>query len=595
MNSKQAQNRKVVKDKMLSGEFCNASKDAENLQRRNPNEDQSLQEGEIEDSDSDGTEQEAFEILDSRDDQTETEDVSQKLATSSAQISKEDERPLEEEEDKHQVIDSLEDQPTTTETESETDKGRIRTKKGEATASKCDRPSRRSGPKSKVSVSEEKEKSPKKQDRTVKKYETWTKMDTIADKEVTEESGCKIVDSVEEESVEDAATREWSGRRRSTRGKKEDRVNINLTEASEKPEEVTYEIIDSVENETANDEPTVTRRSSDILKEQTSPIISTSDTVILERENKQKSPENEKEDYPDDIAEEKELRKHQATTKETQFPKEQETRKTRERAQRSQRSSSKGEGDRGEKKRMSEDGKVVFDTEELVTLDTVGADEAVRQQWEEEVTEGEVQELVSLDEFVEEEPEGKAEQSKLETPPLSQEEVGDDDEDKPEKEQAQKTLRSGKRKHDDDTEGSMNFVILDEVKDEEKREASKPRTRGRPRKKARQTPVRKSTRGKNVSSQEEREKENESTDEVPPTPREASLLDKSQSKPEIQEIAEVEAASPVDIDAAFAGQEQQPENKTLEGCVEEEEEGRSRADIKVVSKQRKESVGPEAK
>uniref|UniRef100_UPI0037E7657C microtubule-associated protein futsch-like n=1 Tax=Semicossyphus pulcher TaxID=241346 RepID=UPI0037E7657C len=890
---KTKQNRKVVKDKMLSAESCEASKDAENLKSQDVNE-----EGDIKNHDSDGTEQEAFEILDSIDDQTETEDVSQKPETSSAQISKEDNRPIEEEEDAYQVIDSLEDQPTTTETESETDKGRIRTKKGEATASKCDRPSRRSGPKSKVSVSEEKEKSPKKQDRTVKKYETRTKVDIIADKEVTEEIMFEIVDSVGEEPVEDAATREWSGRRRSTRGKKEDRVNINLTEASEKPEEVTFKIIDSVENETANDEPTVTRRSTrgrrgntmkdalsektvkedtptrrrqtparesqsrektpkkeekappkestptrksanavevseedatyeildsvedevvedvppattgkrkrgrpkkhvkttikgsttskrvdkdgsekvadeeettyqivdsveddkvddqppsdeaggsraenisesidkpqkrtslagttkkeeeeeeeplfhiidsleddpvqeeqtatdksnrkikekrktkdespwkeiekgdkqkcgttvseafeklveeglhqkvdddeevndppsiiegcstgekertpptDIVKEETSPIISTSDTVILERENKQKSPEkkhgastlvnldevsDEEEDYPDDTADKEELRKRQSAAKEKQFANKRETRRTREREERERRSrtsSSRGEGDGGGtrrgKKRVREDEKV-----ELVTLDTVGADEAERQQWEEEVTEGEVQELVTLDEFVEEEPDGKAEQSKLETPPLSQEdesvddlnqeslvtldEVGYDDEDKPDTGQAKKTLRSGKRKHDDDTEASMNFVILDEVKDEETREASKPRTRGRPRKKVRQTPVRKSTRGKNVSSQEEKEKE--STVEVPPTPREASLLDKSQSKPEIPEIAEVEAASPVDIDAALAGQEQQPENKT----------GRSRADIKVVSKRRKESVGPEAK
>uniref|UniRef100_UPI0037E8B342 uncharacterized protein n=1 Tax=Semicossyphus pulcher TaxID=241346 RepID=UPI0037E8B342 len=879
---KTKQKEEEVEGKMLSVEFC---KDAENLKSRNPNEDHPLQEGDVKDHDSDGTEHEAFEILDSIDDQTETEDVSQKPETSSAQCN----RPIEEEDpDTFQVIDSVEDQPMDKEKESDSENKHKMTKKGEATASKCDRPSRRSGPKSKVSVSEEKEKSPKKQDRTVKKYETRTKVDTIADKEVTEKIMYEIVDAVEEEPVEDSAVAERPGRRRSTRGKKDGK--INLTEASEKPEEVTFKIIDSVENETANDEPIVTRRSTrgrrgntmkdalsektvqedtptrrrqtparesrsrektpkkeekappkestptkksasvvkaseedatyeildsvgdevvedkrpttrgkgkrgrpkkqikttkkgsttskevenmaddgevtyqildsvedetvdqprsdqskrdeniskdidkqgqkstsltgstqsekedeeplfqivdsveddpvqeelfdketkeksktkdeapqkdaekedtptscttvseasekdeglhqivedlgevnnspslvegsdtgkkerttktDIKKEDTSPIKSMSDSVILKKKDKRKLPEknvsastlvnldevsDEEEDYPDDTAEEEELRKRQAAAKERRLANEQETRRTRERERRSRSSS------RDEKAEVNAQG--------LVTLDEVGADEAEdekvpeRQEWEEDVTE--VQALVTLDEFVEEEPEGKAEQSKLETPPLSQEdesvddlnqetlvtldEAGYDEEEKPNEEQAKEILRSGKRKHDDDTDASMNFVIVDEVKDEEKREAVTPKTRGRAKKRARQTPVRKSTRGKDVSSQEEREEEKEPNEELPPTSLKASSsLDKDSSKGSsvdqllVQETTEVGAVRQPDTDAPSAGPEPQPKDKTLEGCVEEEKEGRSRTDIKVVSKQRRELDGPAVK
>ncbi|XP_044040996.1 uncharacterized protein LOC122870699 [Siniperca chuatsi] len=259
-----------VKSKMLSAESCKASQDVENPDGRIPNEDQPLQDRDnkdtLRDPDSDVTEQETFEVLDSIDDQTATEDGSQKPETPSEQISKEDIRPVEQEEDTHQVIDSLKDQPTTTETESGTDNQEKRTKKGEATARKDDRPSKRSSPATSASKSEEKEKSPKKQDRTVKRYETRTKMDTTAgvskkDKEVTEEMVYEIVDSVEDEPVKDASTTERSGRRRSARGKKDDKITLNLTEVSEKPEEATYKILDSVEDETADDEPTVTTRS----------------------------------------------------------------------------------------------------------------------------------------------------------------------------------------------------------------------------------------------------------------------------------------------------------------------------------------------
>ncbi|XP_035531359.1 uncharacterized protein LOC118338205, partial [Morone saxatilis] len=129
----------------------------------------------LKDPDCDVTEQEAFEILDSIEDQTATEDETE---TSSDQL----------------------DQPTTTESESDKQK---RTKQREGTARKDDR-SKRSGSTTTASRSEE-EKSPKKQDRTVKMFETPTKRDT---KKATEEMVFEIVDSVNDEPVQEAATTE---------------------------------------------------------------------------------------------------------------------------------------------------------------------------------------------------------------------------------------------------------------------------------------------------------------------------------------------------------------------------------------------------
>ncbi|XP_045904269.1 matrin-3-like [Micropterus dolomieu] len=155
---------------------------------------------------------------------------------------------------------------------------------------------------------------------------------------------------------------------------------------------------------------------------------------------------------------------------------------------------------------------------------------------------------------------------------------------------------------------SMNFETVEEVvelDEEEEKKAVTPRTRGRTKKRSRQTPVRKSTRGKKVCEREG--KQTSEADVLPPTSLNASSsLDKdlstlsSDGQPEIQKTeAEVEAAGRADVDAASAGQEPQPENpKNLEGCVEageEEKEGRSRVDIKAVSKQRRELIEPEAK
>ncbi|XP_076580489.1 uncharacterized protein znf638 isoform X2 [Chaetodon auriga] len=425
-------------------------------------------------------------------------------------------------------------------------------------------------------------------------------------------------------------------------------------------EESLYQIVDDLDE--VPDDPSAAEESgrrnkertsqTDTEKEDKSTTKSQRRTVTTEEEKKQKSPEKndptsalvkldevseEEEDYPDDPADEEELRKRQASTKKKQFPKEQEARRTRAGEWRNQRrrSSSRGhrEGMRKAKERGREnEEKVEVDTSELVTLDEVGADEAREEgaqesrDWDEEITEGELQTLVTLDEFIEEEEEdGKAEGGVQETRPLSQEdesvdslnpetlvtldEAAGDEEEKPDEEQAEKTSSSAKRKHDDDTEESMNFVTVDEVgeEEEEEKEVVTTRTRGQARKRARPTPVRRSTRGKKVSTKEETEEEKEPADVLPPSSLDASSsLDKdpssllSDGQSEIQKT-EAEAVSQADVDAASAGQELQPErpeNQTLERCVEEGEEEKeawSRMDIKAVRQRRRELVGPEAK
>ncbi|XP_070711288.1 uncharacterized protein [Pempheris klunzingeri] len=923
---KKLQKEEEVKDKTPSAESCKASRDVENPDGQIQNEDQPLQ-----DPDSDVTEQETFEILDSIDDQTATEDGNQNPETPSEQISKEDIGPVEEE-------DTVEDQPTTTNIKSESDNTEKRTKKEEMTARKDGRPSKRSGPTTTSSESEEK--SPKKQDKTVKRYETRTKKDTTVgackeDKQVSEEMEFKIVDSVEDTPIQDVGTTERSGRRRSTRGRKEDKITSNPTETSEKPEEatlgsveeetadneptimtrstrgkrerttkkdatteatkkedtpmrrrptparesqernrdktpqkeekvppkdstptkksdvvvkevtkedaacpmtdsvvdkvvdrpatggkrkrgrpkkavktvkkgekvaeeeeVTYQILDSVEDETVDDLPPTgqseSERKENLSKNNDEPkhedeedepmyqivdsleedevqeeqkaaaekedtptcgtaVMEVSDKVVvkeetlykvvddleevnegpsaaegsgtanndgksktgnkddkstpklhsdaakLEKEIKQTCTmvnldevSEEEEDYPDDTAEEEELKmltaakekqvtrvqeesrtrereerrtrereerrtrereERRTREREERRTKERDERRTREREERRTRererssrsssssSSSRGGGDGGGTRRNQERGskneeRVEVDANELVTLDEVGADESGEdrvpesRELDREISEGELQALVTLDEFVEEE-DGKAEQSTLETRPLSQEdesvdslnpetlvtldEAGDDDEEeKPDEDQAEKASRSAKRKHDDDTEESVNFVTVDEVgeveEEEKKKEVVTPRTRGRPRKRTRQTPVRKSTRGTKVSTKEERgEKEPGGVDALPPSSLNASSsLDKdpttlpSDGRQEIQKTEE-ETVNRADVSAASAGQEPpsgSPEDQTEEGCVEEGEEEKerwSRADIRAVSKLRREPVGPEAK
>ena len=240
---------------MLSEEFCKTSKDADQNQ---PLEDDK-------DSSKAFTEQKTFETVDSADDQTVTEGDSQKPETPSEQISEGNIEPT--------VEDSVEDQPTTTETESEADSRGDGTKKDNVTAERDDRPNRRSGLRTRTCKSEEKEKSPKKPDRTAEKNKTPTKDSTTGkDKQVvedTEEMVYEVVDSVEP--VEESSTTEKAGRRRTTRGNKDHKTPTTIhKEVPERPageEETEFKILDSVEDEAASDEPAVTTRSTRARRE----------------------------------------------------------------------------------------------------------------------------------------------------------------------------------------------------------------------------------------------------------------------------------------------------------------------------------------
>uniref|UniRef100_A0A3P8T069 Matrin-type domain-containing protein n=1 Tax=Amphiprion percula TaxID=161767 RepID=A0A3P8T069_AMPPE len=241
--SPRSRGRRTKDKEMPSEESCKASKDA----GRSPDSEQKPPEGrDDKDASTDVSEQGTFEILDSVEDQTRTEGDDQKPTAD-----------MTTEEDLFQVIDSVEDQP---ETESESNNKERRTKRGEAAAKRDDRPTRRT-PRTRTSQSEDKEKSPKKADRTVRKHETRTK-DSTAGKDKKEdevETLKKMVDS-----VDGASTTERSGRRRSTRGNKEEKKTSSHSEATENPngeEEITYEILDFMEDEAAVDEPTISTRS----------------------------------------------------------------------------------------------------------------------------------------------------------------------------------------------------------------------------------------------------------------------------------------------------------------------------------------------
>ncbi|KAF3837440.1 hypothetical protein F7725_004904, partial [Dissostichus mawsoni] len=158
-------------------------------------------------------------------------------------------------------------------------------------------------------------------------------------------------------------------------------------------------------------------------------------------------------------------------------------------------------------------------------------------------------------------------------------------------------------------EESANFVTVDEVGEEEekKEEAIKTKTRTPAKKRARQTPARKSTRGRSVTAEDDEDDEAEeaASDVPPPAPLDVSSLDRdAELSSDRGEEEGGEAAIVPHIEAASSpGQdltEETPEDQSLEECVEEgddeqEEEERSKPNFKAVSKRRKEPVGPQAK
>ncbi|KAM3590234.1 uncharacterized protein V6R79_006289 [Siganus canaliculatus] len=730
------------KDEVLSPASSNTSKDTENPDHQILKVAQADQDQDPKDSTKETEREETFEVLDSTEDQMTAED-GMKLETPSA-----GDEPTEEEEDTFEVIDSLDDQP-----ESRTDNKRKRTKKEETTPR---RPSRRSS--STTFKSEDTEKSPKKQDSTVKKHQTRSKAKT------TEEMVYKIVDSVEEELVPDVSER--STRRRSARGKK-DPIPPKPQETSERvveDEEATYKILDSVEDET----PTRSTRGrrgrpskKDAVKTEEdpgtrrkrSPAEESQETTVMEEEKapKQKSPAEKRDAQREDPREELDSvedqredhqpasrgrgrrgrpRKVVRATKKDQTPKKDEDAeasgnvadeeevtfqvldsveedpaddppstggservsedkqpekgRSLEGSSRNQEEEEEepmyqildsveddpeenlhqtpaseeasalradppaggatvtaeesggkvtvkeeesepvlqdpsaakesGSGNQDEKT-DNDDGdassaqksailnleKVSSDEEEeeeeeevkeLVTLDEVGADD-------EDVTEEEEQVLITLDEFIDEEEGGRKEEQ---LPPerkhedesrdsfnpetlVTVDETSADEDEKPNEERDEKTQISMKRKHDDDADESTNFVTVDEVGgDEEEEEKEKeeevvtPRTKGRAKKRSRQTPVRKSTRGKRASAAAAAEEEEE-RQEVVLQASSSSSDPPSSLGSEQPDVQRQEAASEGNATNAASNIQQ------LQRAA-----GRSRAELKADSKQRRDEA-----
>ncbi|KAI3376170.1 hypothetical protein L3Q82_016703 [Scortum barcoo] len=301
-----------------------------------------------------------------------------------------------------------------------------------------------------------------KRGRPKKEVKTTKKGKDVSDRKAEEEATYQILDSVEEETVDDEPP---SGCSENTRKE----ILAGSTKNEEDDEEPLYQIVDSLEDD--QEEPTATEVSDrgrkeknklndetctkDTEKEDTcgSTAVRVSEKVlvkgetlyeIIDDQEKQKSPKkndrtsalvnldevSEAEDYPDDdTTEEEELRKRQAASKERQLAKEREERRTREREERERRSRSSSSRGGGGTRRTKEE-TVEVDVKELVTLD--------------------------------EREDGKAERSTPETRPPSQDdesgdslnpetlvtldEAGGDEEEKPDEERAEKSSRSAKRK-----------------------------------------------------------------------------------------------------------------------------------------------------
>ncbi|XP_029943902.1 uncharacterized protein znf638 [Salarias fasciatus] len=737
-------------------------------------------------------------------DQTGAEDAGPKGETSKDQIREVEIKPPGEEEDAYQVIDSVDEHPTSSTTESETETKRRRTRRQEVTAKREDGPTRRSGRRTRASEAEEKEKSPIKIT-SEKPAKDRSPARDQAVSESTEEVIYEVVDSVEEEPVQDEPQR--SGRRRTTRGNKEKATN--QAEASGKPdgkaenkdtadneavvttrstrgrrgrtpkadslddttktdetparkrkppvrssqeprreetpstespedskdasyevldsveeeivqehpptpvrkrgrprknvkaaqkqvvtqkkdetenksehkedEEETYQVVDSVEEETLADESESAKKSTSSKDDGETPNTEFTKDAVVEEEEEEEEPtyeivdsvedeedgvgqapeglvtteessrareeggettdqvpaekeelqtcetpteeetqaadrvkvrggsesessnrnppqeaetpaasalvnldevSEEEEDYPDDTAEEEELKKRQAAAKQKQ-----EERRSREREEAERRSRSGSRGRRGARARDEVEEVEEVDPRDLVTLDEVGADEGPD-------SEEELQTLVTLDEIVEEEEDsGKAEPSQPEPRPLSlesqsvtpqtletAEEAGKGDEEE-NKDEAETTSKPSKRKHIEETEESSSFVTVDEVGEEE---APPTRKRGRPKRKSRQTPARRSTRGQHQTLTDSQEDlsvvQSEPSSTLPDT---------------VQSEADSAQSDMVQPDSGPAPCE--PPNRLTVAAEEEGEESWSRAAPPVGSKRLQQLVGPEAK
>ncbi|XP_076019396.1 uncharacterized protein LOC143010753 isoform X2 [Genypterus blacodes] len=331
---------------------------------------------------------------------------------------------------------------------------------------------------------------------------------------------------------------------------------------SSEREEVLYQIIDSLEEEQVNNDPDpevgrqneedekgnpcddATRKEAISAGSSATPGEMTENLPEKEERTDVRQTEtntlvnleevsDEEEDYPDDTAEEEELRRRQAASKRKLLTKEggreggrtrerrkeseeseekrtREERRTREREDIERRSSSRGGGgarrrakDRGREEEEEETG---VDVKDLVTLDEVGGEEDKDRtppsgEAEGAITEGKVEPRPHRQEDQSVEPVLSGVKSKT---LVTLDETGADEEEKVDEEQAKSTNKSTSEPSGD--KERVTFVTVDEVGEEEEEEAVTTRRRGRPKKQTRQTPaIRKSSRGKKGSMEEEKE------------------------------------------------------------------------------------------
>ncbi|RVE60753.1 hypothetical protein OJAV_G00183830 [Oryzias javanicus] len=493
-------------------------------------------------------------------------------------------------------------------------------------------------------------------------------------KEVEEdEDEFQIIDSVEGEAVDASASVDQTESAGTSSSKDEEKTSETTTGLLlNEEEEPLYQILDSVEDDAPQEELTSTELSNVEVEEdakEKSPIEtedataseyqskcqlqsadgvdgpSTEDTTpktgaqteeeppsssqsgeAVSAENDTTTSKNalknldevseEEEDYPDDTAEEEELNKRLAAAKEREREREEKRAQDRERERKSRSRS------RGRSHMSPEKEKVDLETQELVTLDEVGADDAGEPDFEgldSAVMDGELQDLVTLDEIMEEEEEEGKESRTHETQPLIQdgqseapeasagpeEPIITDDQKPdvdistapPEKEAAEKSPTTAKRKHEEDAEESSNLSVVDDLEkaEDEVKTVTTPRLRGRAKKKGRQTAVRKSTRGKESSTEDEKKDEElESLDSSSTADKETSgsLGD---DKAEIQKPEEV--MSPPDVQTTSTEQQLQPE-KTDKGMQEdlvmENDQDEHATELKG-NKRHQELIGPESK
>ncbi|KAM9426474.1 uncharacterized protein KZ484_019561 [Pholidichthys leucotaenia] len=199
--------------------------------------------------------QETFEILDTIDDQSGTQQDSQKTETLSDEIPKEDLKPEEKKQEAFQLIDSAEDQPTTIEIEPDDDHREKGYKRDDAPSKRVTRSTPRTR-----EVKGEEAKPSKTEDQTRKEPKSDYYTEMVYD----------IVDSVEDESIQDTSSTGKSGRRRPARGKRETRTTSTQQSVKlDSEEEISDKILDSVEDEPAIEDTPMKTRSSQGRRERT--------------------------------------------------------------------------------------------------------------------------------------------------------------------------------------------------------------------------------------------------------------------------------------------------------------------------------------